>query len=320
MASGSRQIQPRKTKHLPDFIEPMLAEPGEPFDSPDYAFEIKWDGIRALAFVEAGAYRLVNRRRLDMTDRYPEFTFLKDLPAGTILDGEVVVFGKGKSDFSLLMQREQARNPLRIKALAKELPANLIVFDILYDDFTSQMSRPLRERQERLQKLVKESRQPRLVWSESIVEHGKVFFQEACSRGLEGIVGKRLESKYQPGKRTDAWIKIKKSSSYHCAIIGFQQADDGSQDFRSLILATTEEGGELAYCGKVGSGFPQKLRDRLNQLLWSRLKPKPLVPCKIKGKWIEPGLYCRVSCMERTENGEFRAPVFEELIEMPKVE
>lgn len=292
----------------------MLAEPGEPFDSSDYCFEIKWDGIRTLAFIEADGYRLTNRRRLDMTDRYPEFTFLKDLPPGTILDGEIVVFAKGKSDFSLLMQREQARNPLRIKALLKELPATYIVFDLLYEGFASIMEQPLVQRQERLRQLVKQAKQPRLVVSDCIVGPGKAFFEQVIARDLEGVVAKRLQSKYQPGKRSDAWIKIKRSASYHCAIIGFQQADDGSKDFRSLILATPDEDGELAYCGKVGSGFPKKLRDRLNRLLWSRLRPKPLVPCKIKGKWVEPGLYCRVSCMERTENGEFRAPVFEELL------
>lgn len=292
----------------------MLAEPGEPFDSPDYSFEIKWDGTRTLCFVDEAGYRLVNRRQLEMTDRYPEFAFLKDLPPGTITDGEIVVFGDGKPDFSLLMQREQARNPLRIKTLVKELPATYVVFDLLYENFASIMGQPLAERQKRLQKLVQEAKQPRLVMSEGIVGHGKAFFEQAVAKDLEGVVGKRLQSKYQPGKRTDAWIKIKRFSSYHCAIIGFQQADDGSRDFRSLILATPDEGGVLQYCGKVGTGFPKKLRDHLNQLLWTRLRPKPLIPCKIKGKWIEPGLYCRVSCMERTENGEFRAPVFEELI------
>lgn len=299
-------------QELPAFIPPMLAKPGVPFDSEDYLFEIKWDGTRTLAFIDRGRYRLLNRRRIDMTDRYPEFGILAQLPPGTVLDGEMVVLRDGKPDFGLLQSREHSRSSLKIRNLARSTPATYIVFDLLYHDYESLMAAPLQQRRERLRKVVQGLGSGRLILSEGIVGRGTPYFQEACRQGLEGVVAKRLESRYVPGRRTDAWIKIKRSATFDCAIIGFLPA--GKADFRSLILAA-EDDGQLRCVGKVGSGFPDKLRRRLNQLLWSRLRSKPLVPCRIKGKWVEPGLYCRVSCMERTSGGELRAPVFEELIE-----
>lgn len=174
------------------------------------------------------------------------------------------------------------------------------------------MSNPLHARRERLRRLVKEAGQPRLILSEGVVGAGKTFYQEACHQGLEGMVAKRLSSLYLPGKRTDAWIKVKRRADLLCAIIGFVAA--GDDDFRSLILAA-EENGELRCIGKVGTGFHNAMRKRLNRLLWSRLRATPLVRCAIKGQWIEPGLYCRVSFLERTDKGELRMPVFEELRE-----
>src|SRR5262249_55179163 len=152
--------------------------------------------------------------------------------------------------------------------------------------------------------------EPRLVLSVGIVGQGKALFKEVCTQGLEGVVAKRLTSLYLPGKRSDAWMKIKRGESSLCLIVGFVPA--GKDDFRSLILAEQMDG-KLRCVGKVGTGFDGKVRARLNHWLWSRQCPKPIVPCKIKGKWVEPGLYCKVSYLERTARGDFRAPVFEQL-------
>jgi DNA ligase D-like protein (predicted ligase) len=299
------------SRELPAFIEPMLAKPGEPFDSDQYLFEIKWDGTRTLAFIETGGYRLLNRRRVDMTGRYPELDFLATLPPGTVLDGELVVMHEGKPSLAMLQSREHTRSPLRIRTLARQIPATYLVFDQLYHDYQSLMTQPLRERRELLRQTVKTCGHPRLIVSEGVVARGKAFFEETCRQGLEGMVAKRLNSRYLPGKRTDAWIKVKRRQSMYCAIIGFLPF--GRDDFGSLILAA-EEGGQLRCIGKVGSGFDTRLRERLNPLLWSRLIPKPVVATKLRGKWVQPGLYCRVSYLERTPNGELRAPVFEELV------
>lgn len=296
---------------LPEFIPPMLATPAEPFDSDDYLFEIKWDGIRALTFIDGGSYRLINRRRLEMTERYPEFAFVKDLPPGTVLDGEVIVLKNGKPDFGSLMSREQARSARRISPLVRLLPANYLVFDLLYENYESLLNRPLHARRACLERLVKSIANPQFILSEGIIGKGAAFFAEVIKRDLEGVVAKRLDSRYLPGQRNDCWLKIKRQSEWLCAIVGF--VPSGADDFRNLIIAAEQEG-ELRYVGRVGSGFSNAMRKQLNQLLWSRLVPKPCVPCKVKGKWVKPGLYCRVRFMEQTENGDLRAPAFKELV------
>jgi len=197
------------TPKLPRFVQPMLALPGVPFDSPDHLFEIKWNGTRVLAFVDQGGYRLVNRHRVDVTDRYPELGFLANLPAGIILDGEIVVLRQGKPDFGLLLSRNQTRAPLKIRSLARMLPATYVVFDLLYHRFESLLALPLDERRERLEKLMRRNTHPRLVFSQGVIGSGKAFFAEVCRLRLEGVMAKRLASRYRPGRRTDAWIKIK---------------------------------------------------------------------------------------------------------------
>ncbi|MBI3468231.1 MAG: DNA ligase [Planctomycetes bacterium] len=300
----------RAKKHLPAFIPPMLAKAGEPFDSPDYLFEVKWDGTRALAYVDRDGLRLLNRRGVDLVDRYPDLIFLRDLPAGTVLDGEIVVLDGGKPDFGLLQARAHTRAG-RVEALARTTPATYIVFDQLYHGYKSLMARPLWRRRTRLCKTVAACGPARLVLSEAVEGHGKAFFGEVCRQGLEGVMAKRLDGRYLPGKRTEGWIKIKRRLSIHCAVIGF--VPSGKDDFRSLIIAA-EEQGRLHCVGKVGTGFDEAMRRRLNALLWRRLRSKPIVPCPLRGKWVEPGIYCIVGYLERTKHGELRAPVFEELV------
>ena len=192
---------------LPRFVPPMLAKPGVPFDSPEHLFEVKWDGTRVLAFDDSRGYRLVNRHRADVTDRYPELGFLDKVPAGTVLDGEVVVLRQGKPDFGLLLSRNQARASFKIQSLARTLPATYVVFDLLYHRFESLMTLPLWARRQRLEMLIRTCANPTLVFSEGIVGQGRAYFEAVCRQGLEGVVAKRLDGRYRPGRR--AWIKIK---------------------------------------------------------------------------------------------------------------
>lgn len=229
---------------------------------------------------------------------------------GTILDGETIVFSNGKPDFALLESREHSRRPMKIRSLARSIPATFIAFDVLYWRYQSVMAEPFIDRRKRLQEIVATASQPALILSEGIRTHGKAMFADACARGLEGVVAKRLKSTYLPGKRTDAWIEIKRSETLACAIIGFVL--DGKSDFRSLILATVDNG-TLRYVGRVGTGFSRQLRSRINTLLWSRLRDSSVVPCRIRAMWVEP-LFCTVRCLERTPAGQMRAPVFLELM------
>lgn len=294
----------------------MLAMLGKPFDSAEHLFEVKWDGTRAVAYIEGGKVRLMNRRRLDISERYPDLEVLGTLPAGTVLDGEIVVVEGGKPDFNLLQSREQAQIARKIRDVSRAHRATYMAFDQLYREFHSIMDEPLVRRREVLRQTVavvagKASTGGFVVVSEGIVGEGKRYFAETTRRGLEGVVAKRLTSRYLPGKRTDAWIKFKQTLSMSCAIIGF--VPSGDDDFRSLIIAAAEDG-ELCCVGKVGTGFDNALRQRVNALLWSRLCDRPIIPCKIRGNWVEPGLYCKVGYYERTKNGELRAPVFLDLL------
>jgi DNA ligase D-like protein (predicted ligase) len=309
-SSSSSSSNRHRMRELPAFIPPMLAKAGEPFDSDRHLFEIKWDGTRALAFIDRRGHQLLNRRRVDMTDRYPEMEFLsKNLPKGTILDGEIVVLRNGKPDFNALQKREHARSARKITMVSRSTPATFIAFDLLFDSYEVLIERPLSERRERLRELVDECDHPRLIMSEGVVGSGTQYFAEACKLGLEGVVAKRLDSPYLPGQRTDCWIKIKRQETYACAVIGFTRAETVRPDFSALVIAS-EIDGKFQCVGRVGSGFDGKLRDRINGFLWSHLREQPVIPCREKALWVEPGLYCEVRCMERTKGGMLRAPVF----------
>jgi DNA ligase D-like protein (predicted ligase) len=291
---------------LPEFVAPMLAKIGEPFSSDDFLFEIKWDGTRGLTFAEGGGYRLLNRKQRPLEERYPEFAFLADLPSGCVLDGEIVVMKDGKPDFSGMLQREQAQQPRRITQLMHSLPATYVVFDLLYRAGGSICGRPLEERRESLRQIVTALSDPRIVFSDGVVGEGLLFFEQACRQELEGIIAKRRGSRYLPGRRTDAWLKIKRKQRIPCAIVGYVEE---SGELRSLAIAAESEG-VLRYAGRVGSGLTDRVRDELLGELRARRTDRPYVETRAKAVWVEPGLYCTVEFLEWTENRELRAPVF----------
>ncbi len=194
---------------LPTFVRPMLARPAEPFDSPEHLFEVKWDGMRALVFAEGQSHRIVSRRGNDLTEQFPELASLAELPPGTALDGELVVLRAGRPEFALLATRHQVRAVQRIRLLARTTPAVLVAFDLLYCDYRSVMHEPLVERRERLHAMLEDAGQPRLVFSAGLVGAGRAFYRQVIDRQLEGVVAKRLSSRYLPGRRSEAWLKIK---------------------------------------------------------------------------------------------------------------
>jgi DNA ligase D-like protein (predicted ligase) len=285
----------------------------EPFDSPEHRFEVKWDGTRSLCLIEGGAYRLRNRRGDDQTARYPELSFLAGLPRGLALDGELVVLADGRPSFHGMLEREQARDARKAAHKARLLPAVYVVFDLLYRDYVPRLERPLADRVDELREVVESVADPRLVFSDGVVGEGTAFFDGIRARAIEGMVAKRLKSPYQPGRRTDAWLKIKQAQTVHCVVLGWER--DEEDGVRSLIVAI-EEAGALRCVGKVGSGLDEALRARLRRELPLRARPAPLIPCPgVRGEWIEPGLFCTVSYLERTSDGNLRAPVFRELFE-----
>ena len=286
----------------------MLARSSKPFDSDRYLFEIKWDGMRALAFVESDKYRLTTRRKTEISSQFPEFGFLSRLPAGAILDGEIVILRDGLPDFGALLSRAQTNDVTKISNLSRRTPATYVVFDVLYKDYDSIIDMPLIRRREVLQKIVDNLKDQKLVFSDGIVGTGNRYYEAACRKNLEGVMAKRLDSRYVPGKRR--WLKIKRFDHAYCVIIGFVPKGDG---FKSLLLATNDDG-ELKYVGKVSTGFSMTVRRKLNSLLKSLLRGNPIIECSEKAIWIEPELCCSVKHTERTPAGRLRMPVFETLI------
>jgi len=191
--------RPSPRRSLPTFIKPMLASSGTAFDDDAYLFEIKWNGIRMLAFLETPCYRLVNRHAIDTTSRYPEFAFLTGLPAGTVLDGEMVVFRDGQPDLARLQGRDKTRSALKTRTGSQVQPGTFVTFDLLYEKFVPLLDRPLQERRERLECLLRSWSRPRLVLSQGIVGHGRMLFAETCRQNLEGIMAKRLACPFRAG-------------------------------------------------------------------------------------------------------------------------
>ena len=298
-------------KELPAFVSPMLARASEPFDSDHYLFEVKWDGIRALVFRDRGGYRIRNRHGVDITCRYPEFECFTGLERGAVLDGEIVVLRDGKPDFSLVQSRDKSASALRQRTSASAYRATFIAFDQLYTRYRSLVGEVLEERRRRLEETVAALSQACLLFSEGVVGGGVRLFEEVRRQELEGVVAKRLGSRYRPGKRHPAWLKIKPKRRLVCSIMGFVPAAAGG--FRSLVLAA-EEDGELRCVGRVSSGFTAPARRRLSALLERRHRPSPLVSCRSRALWVEPGLYCTVNYLGRTGRGSLRSPVFERLI------
>ena len=296
---------------LPRLIEPMLATSGKPFDSEQHLFELKWDGFRTMAHVEHRSLRLVSRNGHEVTAKYPELAAMAALPDGSLVDGEIVALRDGVPDFEALQPREQVRDARRAATLAAARPVRFIAFDLLYHDFEPIMDEPLRVRRELLERL---DPPDAMLVSETIRSEGRRLYRKACSAGLEGIVGKRLDSAYRPGRRSDAWTKVKRRLHALCAIVGFMPQEGG--DLQSVVVAM-ERDGVLTYAGRVGTGYGEDERLHLAALLRERVADHALVEMPAGARSVQPGLYCEVSFVEQTRAGVLRAPAFERLIAEP---
>jgi ATP-dependent DNA ligase len=189
---------------------PMLAVPATPFDSAEYSFEIKWDGIRALVVVDASAWRMWGRERADYTARYPEFDVLRRLPAGTLVDGELVAFDpEGRPHLPRLLRRHGLTDPWRIGQAKRWCPVRYVVFDLLYHASCCLLHEPLARRRELLAEIVERLHVPEVIFSAGVVGAGTGLYAAALAQGHEGVMAKHLASTYRPGRRSPAWRKIK---------------------------------------------------------------------------------------------------------------
>jgi bifunctional non-homologous end joining protein LigD len=280
---------------------PMLATPAAPFDAEDYLYEIKWDGVRALAAVDVGRGQLWGRHGTDYTARYPELAVLGRLPSGTVLDGELVVLQDGRANLPALLSRHQRRriDPL-LGSARRQPPVCYIVFDLLYAGGQSLLQETLVRRRARLRELVLRVNEPVLVHSEGVVGCGREFFARVVAQGHEGVMAKSQASRYQPGKRSRSWRKIKPVQRLPCVVIGYLA---GRAGVHRLLLATLHAG-VLRYVGQVRAGLD--VQAALARHLARGRRSRPVVPCAQQAWWLEPELYCRVKFHGWTPHGHLR--------------
>jgi len=288
----------------------MLASPAEPFDSGEHVFEVKWDGVRALAAVEPGGWRLWGRESADYTGRYPELDVLRRFPPGTMVDGEVVVLRDGRADLNALLSRHALVNSTKIGHARRHSPVYYVLFDALYYQGRSLLSEPLWRRRGVLTDLMEELDEPTLVFSEGIVCTGQDFFERVVEQGHEGVVAKHLAGRYHPGHRSTAWRKIKPAHELPCVVIGYTPAGSG---LHSLLVAECRDGA-LRYVAELTAGFTAQAQAELSRVLACRVRARPVVPCGKRAVWVEPELYCRVRFQLRTPNGCLRGASFRGLL------
>jgi bifunctional non-homologous end joining protein LigD len=231
---------------------PMLARDAEaPFSSPDWIFEIKWDGIRALCSIEdTGEVRLYSRNGREISSVFPEVREISGLaPAPCVLDGEVVAMREGRPDFQALMQRAQKTGPEDITYLSRQAPVTYIVFDFLECRGKPLIGLPLVRRKALLEGEVREG--PHVVLSRPVEEKGKEYFELVSREEIEGIIGKKKSGVYEPGVRSGNWLKIKRILTCDCVVFGCTrgQGERGST-FGALVLGLYN-GGTPVYIGKV---------------------------------------------------------------------
>ena len=189
---------------------PMLAVPAAPFDSAEYSFELKWDGIRALAAVETAGWRLWGRELADYTARYPELEVLCRLPVGTLVDGELVAFdADGRPDLPRLLRRHGLTDPWRIAQARHWCPVRYVLFDLLYHAGRCLLREPLARRRLLLAEVCERLDLGQVQFSDAVVGQGTALYVAALAQGHEGVMAKRLASTYRSGRRSLAWRKIK---------------------------------------------------------------------------------------------------------------
>jgi bifunctional non-homologous end joining protein LigD len=306
-----------KAAKIPSAVKPMLATlVNAPFDDPEWIYEVKWDGYRALSYIDKGSVAIASRNNKSFAEKYyPITSVMEQWPIDAVVDGEIVVLGTdGKANFSALQNWRS------------EADGNLIyyVFDLLWYNGTDIMSLPLLERQAILKEVLPVD-DDRVRLSQTFNGNGLDFFAAAKKMGLEGIMAKRAESVYSPDSRNKEWLKVKANLRQEVVIGGFTKNDGSSKQFSSLLLGVYENG-RFQYVGKVGTGFSDKLQKEMmaqfkplitNKIPFaaepdinkpSRFRPNP--PNAV-ATWLKPALVCEISFAEVTSDGVFRHPSFE---------
>jgi bifunctional non-homologous end joining protein LigD len=312
---------------MPDRIVPMMARTSTrpPRDEERWSFEVKWDGVRAIAYAQPGRLRLESRNLNEVTASYPEVRgLLEDLGMHeAVLDGEIVAFSpEGKPSFELLQRRMHVTSASAVRRLAGSIPVVYAIFDLLYLDGRSLMELPYRERREHLEELELGGRAWRVPAAHT--GGGARLLEATKGQGLEGVVAKRLDSRYEPGRRSGAWLKVKNTLRQELVIGGWIPGEGRRSTRIGALLMGYYRGRDLVYAGRVGTGFTESTLDDLaTKLEPLRRKSSPFtggaggdgIRFPRGTAFVEPSLVAEVEFREWTGEGVMRAPSFKGLRE-----
>jgi bifunctional non-homologous end joining protein LigD len=314
-AEPKQQRQSRQPR-LPDWLDPELATlTRDRFSDPAWIFERKLDGERIVAYVGDGDVRLMTRNQHVVSTTFPEIAaaLAAQHRQECVVDGEVVAFEGSETRFERLQQRLGQSHPG--DDLLAEVPVYYYVFDVLYADGQDTRPLPLGERKQVLRAVL--AFNDPLRYTEHRDTDGEAYFREACGLGWEGLVAKRADSPYRAGRTRD-WLKFKCENGQEFVIGGFTDPRRSRIGFGALLLGYYDAGGRLAYAGKVGTGFTDKMLRSLHQTLVKLERRSPAfetgAPLPHSGvHWVEPRLVGQVGFSEWTRDGELRHPRFQGL-------
>lgn len=312
--STSRTCDGAKKAAIPAAVKPMLATlVDKAFSDPNWLFETKWDGVRAVCFIRNGRARFVSRNQLEMTSQYPELAGIAASVRATtaVLDGEIVALDEqGVSRFQLLQRRLGRKNAGEIGRLMATTRLVYYVFDLIHLDGFDLTSCQLTERKATLEKILKPAKNVR--YSDHIIGEGEKLYEVIAKVPLEGIIAKRLDSTYVQ-KRTPDWLKIKTTLESEVVVGGYTQPRNSRSYFGALVVGLYNEG-KLHYVGHTGGGFNQKTLEQLYKLM-QPLKtnesafvdpPKTNEPVQ----WVKPKLVAQIKFSEWTADRRLRHPIF----------
>ncbi len=311
---------------LPQMIEPMLpAAAAEPFDSPAHVFEVLWDGVRSLAFVEQGNVRVQDRWGRDVTQRYPELSSLAGRlrESGMVIDGEIVCLdAEGRPDFATLGHRLAVDDAETARSLAEQYPVTLQAFDLLYRERQPVTDWALRRRREMLRSLVRPD--ATIAVPDFVTKEGVAFFEAAREHGLEGIVAKEADSRYLPGQRSRAWLRVRVQQKRDFIVGGFTYGGrwnprGGSRPreaISSLLVGLLRGDGQLDFAGEVSGGFQNEMGELVRSLdeattTSCQFAEEPVLERLVF--WCAPEVVATISYAELAPDGRLRFPVFKAL-------
>src|SRR5712671_2945837 len=300
-------------------LEPMYASIGTEIPGEGWTFEPKYDGIRVLAFTTATDVKLITRNGKDKAAQFPEVVAaLKKLASQTkrafLLDGEIVALVDGKpARFQELQSRMHVKEPRMIERLSTSSPAAIVLFDILVDDDDALIAKPWTERRARLLKLVGKRTAPHLWVTESIEGDGKKMLERARRQGWEGIIAKRMDSTYEPGKRPRSWLKLKIEFREEFVVGGYTDPRNAREHIGALLLGYFDKN-RFIYAGHTGGGFTrQGLSDMYDRLKPLERKTSPFEETpktNEKPHWVKPEIVVEVKFSEWTADRRLRQPIF----------